>query len=80
VEIANRGALLYDKFRGFVETMLAVRKNLDAASKSHETAMRQLSEGPGNVIRQVEMMRDLGVKPDKGLPDDLLKIAMPDKE
>jgi DNA recombination protein RmuC len=80
VEIANRGALLYDKFRGFVESMLAVRKNLDAASKSHEAAMRQLSEGPGNVIRQVEMMRDLGVKPDKSLPEDLLKIAMPDKD
>ena len=80
VEIANRGALLYDKFRGFVETMLTVRRNLDAANKSHELAMRQLSEGPGNVIRQVEMMRDLGVKPDKPLPDDLLKIAMPDKD
>ncbi|MFN4960844.1 MAG: DNA recombination protein RmuC [Burkholderiales bacterium] len=80
VEIANRGALLYDKFRGFVESMLSVRKNLDAASKSHEAAMRQLSEGPGNVIRQVEMMRDLGVKPDKSLPEDLLKIAMPDKD
>lgn len=79
-EIANRGALLYDKFRGFVESMLSVRKNLDAASKSHEAAMRQLSEGPGNVIRQVEMMRDLGVKPDKSLPEDLLKIAMPDKD
>ena len=80
VEIANRGALLYDKFRGCVESMLSVRKNLDAASKSHEAAMRQLSEGPGNVIRQVEMMRDLGVKPDKSLPEDLLKIAMPDKD
>ena len=80
VEIANRSALLYDKFRGFVESMLSVRKNLDAASKSHEAAMRQLSEGPGNVIRQVEMMRDLGVKPDKSLPEDLLKIAMPDKD
>lgn len=80
VEIANRGALLYDKFRGFVESMLSVRKNLDAASKSHEAAMRQLSEGPGNVIRQVEMMRDLGLKPDKSLPEDLLKIAMPDKD
>jgi len=80
VEIANRGALLYDKFRGFVESMLSVRKNLDAASKSHEAAIRQLSEGPGNVIRQVEMMRDLGVKPDKSLPEDLLKIAMPEKD
>ncbi len=80
VEIANRGAMLYDKFRGFVETMMTVRKNLDAASKSHETAIRQLSEGPGNVVRQVEMLRDLGVKPDKGLPDDLLKIAMPEKD
>jgi DNA recombination protein RmuC len=79
VEIAHRGALLYDKFRGFVETMLAVRKNLDAANKSHETAMRQLSEGPGNVMRQVEKMRDLGVKPDKSLPEELLKIAMQDQ-
>ena len=80
IEIANRGAQLYDKFRGFVETMLVVRKNLEAANKSHDIAIRQLSEGPGNVIRQVEMMRDLGVKPEKGLPDEILKIAMPAKE
>lgn len=72
VEIANRGAQLYDKFRGFVETMLAVRKSLQGASEAHEKAMRQLSEGPGNVVRQVEMLRDLGVKPEKGLPPELL--------
>ena len=60
--------------------MLVVRKNLEAANKSHDIAIRQLSEGPGNVIRQVEMMRDLGVKPEKGLPDEILKIAMPAKE
>jgi DNA recombination protein RmuC len=79
-EIANRGAHLYDKFRVFTETMLTLRRNLEAASKNHELAMGQLSEGPGNVIRQIEMLRELGVKPNKSLPEDVLKIAMPEKE
>lgn len=79
-EIAKRGAHLYDKVRSFVETMLDIKRNLESASRNHEAALRQLSEGPGSVVRQIEMLRDLGVKPVKGIPEEMLRTALPDKE
>jgi DNA recombination protein RmuC len=69
-EIAKRGALLYDKFAGFVEVLQDVGKNVDRTQKSYEKAMLQLKDGNGNLIRQAEMLKDLGVKPQKELPED----------
>lgn len=79
-EIAKRGAHLYDKVRSFAETMLDIKKNLDSASRNHEAALQLLSEGKGSVVRQIEMLRDLGVRPVKGLPKEMLKITLPDEE
>ncbi len=67
-EIAARGAQLYDKLAGFVEDLNAVGKNLDQARRSFDEASRKLSTGNGNVLRQAEMLRELGVKPKKQLP------------
>jgi DNA recombination protein RmuC len=68
-EIAKRGALLYDKFAGFVEVLQDVGKNVDKTQKSYEKAMSQLKDGSGNLIRQAELLKDLGIKPQKALPD-----------
>jgi DNA recombination protein RmuC len=38
--------------------------------------MRKLAVGDGNVIRQAEMLRDLGVKPSKQLPMALVDKAL----
>lgn len=67
-EIAERGALLYDKFAGFVETLQDVGANINRSQKAYDKAMSQLSEGRGNLLRQAEMLKDLGVKPQKELP------------
>jgi DNA recombination protein RmuC len=68
LEIAERGAKLYDKFVGFVENLDDVGKHLDNATSAHQRAFKQLSEGKGNLIRQTEQLRALGVKPKKALP------------
>lgn len=68
-EIARRGAILYDKFAGFVDTLQDVGKNIDRTQKSYEKAFSQLKEGNGNLIRQAEMLKELGVKSQKELPD-----------
>ncbi len=67
-EIAERGALLYDKFAGFVETLQEVGVSIDRSQKAYTKAFSQLSEGRGNLLRQAEMLKDLGVKPQKELP------------
>lgn len=67
-EIAERGALLYDKFAGFVETLQDVGNNINKSQKAYEKAFSQLSEGRGNLLRQAEMLKELGVKPQKELP------------
>lgn len=68
IEIAERGAALYDKFVGFVDNLSDVGANLDKARKSYDSAMGQLKEGRGNLIGQAEKLRELGVKAKKALP------------
>lgn len=74
-EIAKRGAELYDKLVGFTADMLEVGARLSKAQEAYENAKRKLSEGRGNVIRQAEMLKGLGVKPSKNLPKSLLEEA-----
>jgi len=70
LEIAKRGAILYDKFAGFVDTLQDVGKNIDRTQKSYEKAFSQLKDGNGNLIRQAEMLKELGVKAQKELPNN----------
>lgn len=70
LEIARRAGALYDKVAGFVDSMEGVGKALDAASRAHGQAMDRLTRGPGNVIRQVEMLRELGARTQKKIALD----------
>ena len=78
-EIVERGSALYDKFVGFVDDIRKVGSSLDQAQGAYGDALGKLSTGPGNLVRQVEMLRVLGVTPrgKKGrLPPDLVAAAM----
>ena len=79
-DVMNRGAELYDKFVGFVSDLEAVGKSLRGADQSYSNAMKKLSEGRGNLIRQVELLRGLGVRTGKSLPRNLLDAAGADEE
>ncbi len=68
--IASRAGQLYDKLHGFVSAIEDVGLALDRAQKSHATAMDRLTRGPGNVIRQAEMLRELGARTQKRLEVD----------
>jgi DNA recombination protein RmuC len=74
-EIARRGAELYDRLCNFVDDLHRVGKNLDDARQAYEQAHRRLSTGKGNLIRQAEMLKALGVQPTKQLPRPLLEVA-----
>ena len=74
-DIAKRGAELYDKLAGFVEDMESLGTRLNQAQKDYDGAINKLSTGRGNLIRQAEMLKKLGVKPTKSLPTPMVEIA-----
>lgn len=74
-EIASRGAELYDKLAGFVEDLDTLGNRLQQAQKAYDGAYNKFTGGRGNVIRQAEMLKDLGVKPAKQLPQNLVDAA-----
>lgn len=74
-EIAKRGAALYDKFVGFVSDMDSLGQRLQQANKAYDDSVKKLSSGSGSLVRQAEMLKELGVKPSKRLPDHHLPEA-----
>ena len=70
-EIAERGGQLYDKFVLFAEALTEVGQRLDQAKRSYNKAVGRLSTGHGNLVRQAEMLRDLGASASKELPAEL---------
>ena len=77
-DIARRGALLYDKFVGFVEDLKVVGNRLTQAKDSYDVAFGKLSSGQANLVKQAELLRELGVKPKKTLPIELIAAATED--
>ena len=67
-EIATRAGSLIDKIARFGEVFEKVGAQLDTAHRSHQEARRLLMTGSGNVVRQIEMMQDLGARASKRLP------------
>jgi DNA recombination protein RmuC len=78
LEIADRAGKLYDKFAGFVDDLDEARARVAAAAKSLDAASGKLSTGSGNLLRQVEMLRELGAKASKALPADARERAAED--
>ncbi|MHA6689918.1 DNA recombination protein RmuC [Devosia sp. A449] len=67
-QIAERAGALYDKVVGFLASMDKLGLNLDRAQQSYVEAKGQLATGKGSVVRQVEILRELGAKSNKQLP------------
>jgi DNA recombination protein RmuC len=78
--IAEHAAKLYDKFHGFVSDMDKVDKALESSRKNFDSAMNKLSTGKGNLVKQVEQFRKLGVQTNKTLDKQLLNNAQLDDE
>lgn len=70
--IAERAAKLYDKFSGFVADMEKLGKSLESTTKTYDAALNKLSSGKGNLVRQVENFKSMGIQPTKSLPKHLL--------
>ncbi len=70
-EIASRAGALYDKFVNFSDDMIKLSKQFDTLQGSFESAKKRLSEGKGNIVRQVEQLKEMGAKTSKQIPKGL---------
>jgi len=66
--IATRGGLLYDKFAGLFADLEDIGKHLARLRESYDGALGKLKTGPGNLLAQVEDLKNLGAKAKKSLP------------
>jgi len=72
MEIAKEGAKLYDKFSGFLEDFEKIGKTFETGQIQFSSAMGKLKDGPGNVFRKMELLRELGAAPNKRIRQELL--------
>ncbi len=73
--IAERAAKLYDKLRLFIDDMEGLGGALDKANQTYQGAMNKLATGRGNVIRQAESFKQLGVEVKRPISSDLAQLA-----
>ena len=76
LRIAEESGKLYDKFVGFVEDLKTVGRHLEQSQMAYNGAMNKLTDGKGNLIRKVEILRELGAKTSKQLDEHLLQEAI----
>ncbi len=74
-DIADRAGKLYDKFVGFTDNLKEVGDRLEQARRAWNGALGQLSTGPGNLVRQAEMLKELGAKHQKQLDEGMVERA-----
>ena len=70
-EIARRAGAMYDKFVGFSEDLMRISKQIDGIQGSFSAARNKLSNGKGNLVRQVEQIKELGAQTSKKIPKEL---------
>jgi len=75
-EIVKRGSELYDKLAAFAKDLTEVGRKLDDARGAYDEAYKKLAEGRGNVIRQAEMLKSLGIRPTKSIPQGMRELAL----
>ena len=76
-DIAQRGGRLYDKIVGFVEEMQELGNKINSAQKVYDDAFKKLSTGTGNIVKQTQDLKALGVKASKTMPKELLDETDP---
>jgi len=68
IAIASQGTKLYEKFIGFVKTLEDIGKHITKSQDAYNDAMGQLKDGRGNLIKQAQNLKRLGIKSGKNLP------------
>ncbi len=71
-EVTKRAEALYSKFVGFVKDLENVGKSLDKSKESYDEAIKKLSTGKGNIIRQITLFKEnANISPKNEIPEEL---------
>jgi DNA recombination protein RmuC len=68
-KIMDDAGKMYDKFMVFLETFENIGERINKADETYKKAYNQLKDGRGNLIKQAQDIKDLGVKTMKTLPE-----------
>ncbi|MBL4659565.1 MAG: DNA recombination protein RmuC [Alcanivoracaceae bacterium] len=79
-EIADRAGNIYDKFRGFIEDIEKLGKQIDSTQATYHDALNKLTRGKGNLVNQAQRLLDLGVKVKKEIPKTVLQASEIDND
>lgn len=79
VEIARQAGAMYDKFSGFVQDMDDIGVKLEAVTRTHDSALKKLTMGRGNLIARAEKLKSMGAKTSKALPVEYLNDTSTDE-
>lgn len=72
MEIARQGGSLYDKFVSFINDLEKIGGQINSLQNTYQEAHKKLSSGKGNLVRQTELLKKLGIKTEKSLTDKFL--------
>jgi DNA recombination protein RmuC len=68
LEIARQGGLMYDRLASLLEELQKMGNQIDSLQASHETVLKKVSDGKGNLLRRAEKMKQLGAQASKSIP------------
>jgi len=74
-KLITEAGKLHDKIILFLKEFSNVGKRLNQATEAYDTALGQLSEGSGNVIKRTDNLKKLGAKVTKEIGTNLLEEA-----
>ncbi len=69
MEIAERGAKLYDKCLAFLESFTAIGEQIHKTQETYDQAYKKLKSGNGNLIAQTQKLKELGIQSKKKSKD-----------
>lgn len=73
MKIADQAGKLYDQFVAFCNDLNKVTKALALANEAHDSALKRLSSGKGNLVRQTEQIKALGARTNKAIANNFLE-------
>jgi DNA recombination protein RmuC len=71
-EIAKKSGELLDKFYGLLDDLVDVGNKLRSTQKSYDDSMNKLSTGKGNLLKRAKDIEQLGARPLKTPPRQLI--------
>ncbi|MDX1269253.1 MAG: DNA recombination protein RmuC, partial [Oceanisphaera sp.] len=70
-QLFDQAGKVYDKLRTFAVHMEKLGSQINTASNTYDTAWKTLRDGRGSLVRQVEILEELGATVRQKLPDSV---------